>query len=119
MLSRMESRLDDDATNESYSSLDELSYDTMNITNDTEKVSMRPLTKVEKNTVNEIMDRVRFSHILHAETDNPALVAWHEEMEKELNIQVATMVTEKHIKHNLTGLDWKPCRRMTPSYSMC
>ena len=34
-------------------------------------------------------------------------MAKHEEFEKELNVQVATMITEKHIKHNLMGLDWK------------
>ena len=64
--------------------------------------------------MNEIMERVRFSHIPHAETDNPALVAWHEEMEKELNVQVAAMVMEKHIKHNLTGLDWKTLQENDP-----
>ena len=60
--------------------------------------------------MNKIMERARFSHIPHAETDNPGLVAKHEELEKELNIQVATMIMEKHIKHNLTGLDWKSAR---------
>ena len=94
--------------------LDELSYDAKNITNDTEKMPTWPLTKAEKNTVNDFMEKVRFSHIPHAETDNPALVAWHEEMEKELNIQVATMVMEKHIKHNLTGLDWKTLQENDP-----
>ena len=95
VLSRMESRLDDNTTKEFLQSLDESSYDAKNITNDIEKVSIRPLTKVEKNAVNEIMERARFSHIPHAETDNPALVARHEEMEKELNVQVAAMVMEK------------------------
>ena len=108
------SRLDNDATNKFLQSLDESSYDAKDITNDTEKVSPWPLTKVEKNAVNEIMERVRFSHIPHAETDNPALVARHEEMEKELNVQVTTMVTEKHIKHNLTGLDWKTLQENDP-----
>ena len=46
--------------------------------------------------------------------DNPALVAKHEEFEKELNVQVATMITEKHIKHNLTGLDWKSLQENDP-----
>ena len=60
------------------------------------------------------MERVRFSHIPHAETDNPALVAKHEEFEEELNVQVAAMVTEKHIKHNLMGLDWKSLQENDP-----
>ena len=40
------------------------------------------------------MERAQFNHIPHAEMDNPALVAQHEEIEKELNVQVAAMVTE-------------------------
>ena len=31
-----------------------------------------------------------------------------------MNIQVTTMVTEKHIKHNLTGLDWKNLQENDP-----
>ena len=69
---------------------------------------------MEKNTINEIMERARFSHIPHAEIDNPALVAWHVEMEKELNVQVTAMVKEKHVKHNLTGLDWKTLQENNP-----
>ena len=114
VLSRMETRLDDNATNELLQSLDESSYNTKNISYDTGKENAQPLTKVKKNAVNEIMERARFSHIPHAETDNPALVAKHEEFEKELNIQVTTMITEKHIKHNLTGLDWKSLQENDP-----
>ena len=114
MLSRMEFRLDNNATNEFLQSLDKLLYDAKNVTIDTEKASTQPLTKVEKNAVNDIMERVRFSHIPHAETDNPALAVRHEEMEKELNVQVAAMVMEKHIKHNLTGLDWKTLQENDP-----
>ena len=83
ILSRMETRLDNNTVNEFLQSLDESSCDAKNITNDVKKVDTQPLTKVEKNAVNEIMERARFSHIPHAEMDNPALVAWHEEMEKE------------------------------------
>ena len=64
--------------------------------------------------MNEIMERAQFSHIPHTETDNPALVAKYEEFEKELNVQIATMITEKHIKHNLTGLDWKSLQENDP-----
>ena len=64
--------------------------------------------------MNEIIKRARFSHIPHAETDNPALVAKHEEFEEELNVQVGTVVTGKHIKHNLTGLDWKSLQENDP-----
>ena len=113
VLSRMENRLDDKATGEFLQSLDESSYDAKGIGDNTEK-GMQPLTKVEKDAVNEIMERAHFSHIPHAETDNPALVAKHEEFEEELNVQVAAMVTEKHIKHNLTGLDWKSLQENDP-----
>ena len=71
----METRLDDNATNEFLQSLDESSYDAKNVSDDAGKENARPLTKVENNAVNEIMERARFSHIPHAETDNPALVA--------------------------------------------
>ena len=110
----METRLDDNATNEFLQSLDKSSYDAKNVSNDAEKGDVRPLTKVEKNAVNEIIERAQFSHIPHAETDNPGLVAKHEEFEKELNIQVTAMITEKHIKHNQMGLDWKSLQENDP-----
>ena len=114
VLSRMETRLDDNATNEFLQSLDELSYNAKNISDDGGKEKAQPLTKVEKNAVNEIMKSAQFSHIPHIETDNSALVAKHEEFEKELNVQVATMIMAKHIKHNLTGLDWKSLQENDP-----
>ena len=113
VLSRMETKLDDEATGKFLESLDESSYDAKGISDNTEK-GTQPLTKVEKDAVNEIMERARFSHIPHAETDNPVLVAKHEEFEEELNVQVVAMVTEKHIKHNLTGLDWKSLQENDP-----
>ena len=99
---------------ETRQSLDESSYDAKNVSNNAEKGDTWPLTKVEKNAMNEIMKRAQFSHIPHAETDNPALVARDEEFEKELNVQVTTIVTEKHIKHNLTDLDWKSLQENDP-----
>ena len=41
-------------------------------------------------------------------------MAKHEEFEKELNVQVAMMIKEKHIKHDLTGLDWKSLQENDP-----
>ena len=82
ILSRMETRLDNNATNEFLQFLDESSYDTKNISNDAEKGDAQPLTKVEKNAMNEIMERAQSSHIPHAETDNPALMAKHEVVRK-------------------------------------
>ena len=114
VLSRMETRLDDNATNKFLQSLDESSYDTKNVNDDAEKGDTWPLTKFEKNAVNEIIERAQFSHIPHTETDNSALVAKHEEFEKELNVQVTMMITEKHIKYNLMGLDWKSLQENDP-----
>ena len=109
----MENRLTDKATDEFLQSLDESSYDAKGISDNTEK-GTQLLMKVKKDAMNEIMERACFSHIPHAEIDNPALVAKHEEFEEELNVQVAAMVTEKHIKHNLTGLDWKSLQESDP-----
>ena len=113
VLSRMETRLDNKATGEFLQSLDESSYDAKGISDNTEK-GTQLLMKVRKDAMNEIMERACFSHIPHAETDNLALVAKHEEFEEELNVQVAAMVTEKHIKHNLMGLDWKSLQENDP-----
>ena len=114
MLNRMETRLDDNATNKFLQFLDKSSYDARNVGNDAENGNAWPLTKIEKNAVNKIIERAQFSHIPHAETDNPALVAKNEEFEKKLNVQVAMMITEKHIKHNLMGLDWKSLQENDP-----
>ena len=53
----METRLDDNATNEFQQSLDESSYDAKNVNNNAKKGDAQPLTKVEKNAVNEIIER--------------------------------------------------------------
>ena len=53
----METRLDDNATNKFLQSLDESSYNAKNISDDAEKENAQPLTKVEKNAENEIMER--------------------------------------------------------------
>ena len=82
VLSRMETKLDDNATNKFLQSLDESSYNAKNVSDDAGKENARPMTKVDKNAINEIMERARFSHIPHAETDNPALLAKREEFEK-------------------------------------
>ena len=57
VLSRMETRLDDNATNEFLQSLDESSYNAKNVSDDAGKENAWPLTQVKKNAVNEIMER--------------------------------------------------------------
>ena len=64
-------------------------------------------TKVQKEAVNEVMERVKFQHILHAKTDNPMLIAKHEEVEKENATLVAQLVVTRHIKHNLVSTNWR------------
>ena len=114
VLSRMETRLDDNTTNKFLQSLDESSYDAKNVSDDAESGNAQLLTKVKKNAMNEIIERAQFSHIPHTETNNRALVAKHEEFEKKLNVQVTMMIMEKHTKHNLTGLDWKSLQENDP-----
>ena len=57
VLSRMEARLDDNATNKFLHPLDKSFYNTKNISDDAGKENAWPLTKVEKNAMNEIMER--------------------------------------------------------------
>ena len=57
VLSRMETRLDDNTTNEFLQSLDESSYNTKNVSDNSGKENAWPLTKVEKNAINKIMER--------------------------------------------------------------
>ena len=57
VLRRMETILDDNATNEFLQSLDKSSYDARNVNDDAGKENAQPLTKVEKNAINEIMER--------------------------------------------------------------
>ena len=53
----MDTRLNDNATNEFLQSLDESSHNAKNVSDDSEKENAQPLTKVEKNAINEIMER--------------------------------------------------------------
>ena len=71
-------------------------------------------TKVQKQAVNEVIERAKFQHIPHAETDNPMLIAKHEEVEKENAALVAQLVATRHIKHNLVGTDWKALQEADP-----
>ena len=71
-------------------------------------------TKVQKEAVNEVIERAKFQHIPHAETDNPMLIAKHEEVEKENAALVAQLVVTRHIKHNLVGTDWKALQEANP-----
>ena len=71
-------------------------------------------TKVQKQAINEVIERAKFQHIPHAETDNPMLIAKHEEVEKENAALVAQLVVTRHIKHNLVSTDWKALQEADP-----
>ena len=71
-------------------------------------------TKVQKEAVNEVIERAKFQHIPHAKTDNPMLITKHEEVEKENAALVAQLVMTRHIKHNLVRMDWKALQEADP-----
>ena len=71
-------------------------------------------TKVRKEVVNEVIQRSRHLHVPHAEADNPALIEKHEEVERENVIHLTNLVTMKHVKHNLTGTNWKALQEADP-----
>ena len=71
-------------------------------------------TKVQKLAVNEVIERAKFQHILHAKADNPMLITKHEEVEKENATLVAQLVATRHIKHNLVSTDWKALQEADP-----
>ena len=71
-------------------------------------------TKVQKQAVNEVIKRAKFQHILHAKTDNPMLIAKHEEVEKENATLVAQLVVTRHIKHNLVSTNWRALQEADP-----
>ena len=77
----------------------------------------KPRSKVQKEAVNEAIKRARYLHVPHAETDNPALMKKHEEIEEQNAIHLANLVAMKHVKHNLTGTNWKTLQEADPIIS--
>ena len=71
-------------------------------------------TKVQKEAVNKVMERVKFQHIPHAENENPMLIAKYEEVEKENATLVAQLVATRQIKHNQVGTDWRKLQEADP-----
>ena len=81
VLSSVETRLDDSATKELLADcpntvLKGTGYTSMN-------EDPEAWTKVQKQAINEVIERAKFQHIPHAEADNPMLITKHEEVEKE------------------------------------
>ena len=81
VLSHVETRLDDATTKELLADCPNTVLKGAGFTNTNE--DPEAWTKVQKEAVNEVMERAKFQHIPHAETDNPMLIAKHEEVEKE------------------------------------
>ena len=77
----------------------------------------KPRSKVQKDAVNEAIKRARYLHVPHAEADNPTLMEKHEEIEKQNAIQLANLVATKHVKHNLMGTNWKALQEADPVIS--
>ena len=105
VLSHVETRLDDATTKELLADCPNIILKGAGYTNTNEDLDA--WTKVQKEAINEVVERAKFQQILHAETDNPMLIAKHEEVEKENAALVAQLVATRHIKHNLVGTDWK------------
>ncbi|MCG8625304.1 MAG: reverse transcriptase, partial [Proteobacteria bacterium] len=106
-LSRIEARLDTTATDQFLKSVRE---DTT-AESDVEPEGRR---KVDEDAVNEIMERAKFPHVPRAEADNPALLARHEELQQQVAVDLATLVTQKNIKHNLVGTNWRELQQKDP-----
>ena len=111
-LSHVETRLDDATTRELLADcpntvLKGTDYASMN-------EDLEAWTKVQKQAINEVIERAKFQHIPHAKTDNPMLISKHEEVKKENAALVAQLVVTRHIKHNLVSTDWKALQEAAP-----
>ena len=82
-----------------------------------EPEDQRPRSKVQKEAVNEAIQRAQFPHIPRAEVDNPALLEKHEQIEEQNVLHLANLVATKHIKHNLMGTNWKALQEADPIIS--
>ena len=69
---------------------------------------------LNESTMKEVIDRARYRHIPRTESDNPALMAHHEELEEQVAVDLASLVATRNIKHNLTGTNWKILQEKDP-----
>ena len=112
ILSCVETRLDDATTKELLADCPNTVLRGAGYTSPNEDLEV--WTKVQKQAVNEVIRRAMFQHILHAEADNPMLIAKHEEVEKENAALAAQLVVTRHMKHNLVRTDWKALQEADP-----
>ena len=112
VLSHVETRLDDATTKELVADCPNTVLKGTGYANTNEDLEV--WTKVQKQAINEVIERAKFQHIPYAEADNPMLIAKDEEVEKENATLVAQLVVTRHIKHNLVGTDWKALQEADP-----
>ena len=112
VLSHVETRLDDATTKELLADCPNTVLKGTGYANTNE--DPEAWTKVQKEAVNEVIERAKFQHIPHAKTDNPMLIAKHEEVKKENTALVAQLVATRHIKHNLVRTNWKALQEADP-----
>ena len=123
VLSRIETRLDNDAVRKLLESCPTTEIKSPGAESpafkdqlpESEDVALH--SKVRKEAVNEVIQRARHLHVPRAEADNPALIEKHEEIERENALHLASLVTTKHVKHNLTGTNWKALQEADPIIS--
>ena len=112
ILSHVETRLDDATIKELLADCPNTVLKGAGYANTNE--DLEAWTKVQKEAINEVIERAKFQHIPHAETDNPMLITKHEEVEKKNAALVAQLVVTRHIKHNLVRTDWKALQEADP-----
>ena len=123
VLSRIETRLDDDTVKKLLEScpttgikgLKEGPPDFKDQLPEGEDSMLR--SKVGGEAVNEVIQRVRHLHVPHAEADNLALIEKHKEVERENTLHLASLVATKNVKHNLAGTNWKALQEADPIIS--
>ena len=112
VLSHVETRLDDTTTKELLADYPNTVLKGIGYANTNE--DPEAWTKVQKEAVNEVIERAKFQHIPHAKTDNPMLIPKHEEVKTENAALVALLVATRHIKHNLVRTEWKSLQEADP-----
>ena len=124
VLSRIETRLEDDTVKELLKSCPTTEIkvqadDASPVFEDglPNNADGKPRSKIQKEAVNEAIKRARFLHVPDAEADNPTLIKRHEEVEEQNAIHLANLVAMKHVKHNLTGTNWKVLQEADPIIS--
>ena len=124
VLSRIETRLEDDAVKELLKSCPTTEIkvkdrDTSPVLKDNLPNSEedRSRSTVQKEAVDEAIKRAWYLHVPQAEADSPALMKRHEEIEQQNAVHLANLIAMKHVKHNLMGTNSKALQEADPIIS--